>query len=267
MADRSRKNAAPTIRARVVRTERLTPHMIRVVCGGPAVSDFRHNGFTDCYVKVLFPVPGVRYPEPFDLDAVKESLPREQWPRLRSYTVRQHDPAAGELTLDVVVHGDVGLGGPWAAGARPGDEVLLRGPGGSYAPRADVDHHLLAGDESALPAIAASLEALPAGARATVCLLVHDRAEHQALPTKGSVDLRWLHRAEGDDLVADVRSLDLGEGTVQAFVHGEAGAVRDLRGHLLRERGLDRDLLSISGYWRRGRTDEVWRAEKRTFME
>ena len=133
---------------------------------------------------MLFLVPGVSYPEPFDLDAVKATLPRDQWPRMRTYTVRHHDPEAGELTLDILVHGDKGLGGPWAAQARPGDQVLLRGPGGAYAPRADVDHHLLVGDESALPAIAASLEALAPDATATVRLLVEDPAEQQSLSTK-----------------------------------------------------------------------------------
>ncbi len=164
------------------------------------------------------------------------------------------------------MHGDAGLGGPWASGAKPGDEVLLRGPGGAYAPRADVDHHLLVGDESALPAIAASLEALPPEASATVRLLVENGAEQQPLATKGNVDLRWLHRADGADLVAEVRGLELGEGRVQAFVHGEAGMIRELRTHLLREREIDRELLSISGYWRQGRTDEAWRQEKKTFM-
>ncbi|CAM2820978.1 siderophore-interacting protein [Saccharomonospora xinjiangensis] len=260
------RGGKPIIQARVVRTERLTPTMLRVVFGGEDVASFRHNGFTDCYVKVLFPVPGVRYPEPFDLDTVKASLPREQWPRMRTYTLRHHDAEAGEIALDILVHGDEGLGGPWALRVRPGDEVLLRGPGGAYAPRSDVDHHLLVGDESALPAIAATMEALPADSIATVRLLVENIAEHQPLATKGAVDLRWLHRADGADLVREVRGLTLGDGTVQAFVHGEAAMVRELRGHLLRERGLDRGLLSISGYWRKGRTDEAWRQEKKAFM-
>ncbi|WP_277068575.1 siderophore-interacting protein [Saccharomonospora viridis] len=266
MADQGRRNGKPVFRGQVVRTERLTPHMIRVVCGGEGLASFQHNGFTDCYVKMLFPVPGVSYPEPFDLDAVKATLPRDQWPRMRTYTVRHHDPEAGELTLDILVHGDKGLGGPWAAQARPGDQVLLRGPGGAYAPRADVDHHLLVGDESALPAIAASLESLAPDATATVRLLVEDPAEQQSLSTKATADIRWSYRVDGADLVEEVRGLDLGEGTVQAFVHGEAGMVRDLRGHLLRERGLDKELLSLSGYWRQGRSDEDWRKEKKAFM-
>ena len=59
MADQGRRNGKPVFRGQVVRTERLTPHMIRVVCGGEGLASFQHNGFTDCYVKMLFPVPGV----------------------------------------------------------------------------------------------------------------------------------------------------------------------------------------------------------------
>src|SRR5690606_21164117 len=109
---------------------------------------------------------GVAYPQPFNIQQVRATMPRELWPRLRTYTVRAWDPDALELTLDFVHHGDEGLAGPWAANARPGDELFMLGPGGGYAPDPGADWHLLAGDESALPAIAASLEALPEGARA-----------------------------------------------------------------------------------------------------
>jgi NADPH-dependent ferric siderophore reductase len=252
----------PVTRLRVLRTERLTPHMIRIVAGGEGLAAFQPNEFTDAYVKVIFPVAGVTYPEPFDLTAIRADLPREQWPRVRSYTVRYYDPHAGELALDFVYHGDEGLAGPWAFAARPGDELLLAGPGGAYAPDDEADWHLLVGDESALPAIAASLEAVPAGAPARVFIEVADEAEEQVLATKADAQIRWLHRSAGADLVGAVRELPFPPGIVQAFVHGEAGFVRQLRRHLLDERGVRKDLLSISGYWRRGATDEEWRVEK-----
>ncbi|MEU6643338.1 siderophore-interacting protein [Saccharomonospora sp. NPDC046836] len=255
-----RSSGKPVTRLRVLRTERLTPHMIRVVAGGPGLAAFTPNGFTDSYVKVLFPVPGVTYPEPFDLRTIKAELPREHWPRQRSYTVRYHD--SDELTIDFVHHGDVGLAGPWAANLRPGDEILLIGPGGAYAPSADADWHLLVGDESAMPAIGVALEAMPAGATVETFLLVEDAAEEQPLATKAAAQIRWLHRSAGDDLVEAVRALRFPDGTVHAFVHGEAGFVRALRTHLLAERGVAKEQLSISGYWRRGKADEAWREEK-----
>lgn len=262
MADRARAKTKPLTRLRVLRTEQLTPHMIRVVAGGEGLRTFALNGFTDAYVKLVFGVPGVRYPEPFSLPRIRAEFPPEQWPSVRSYTVRSFDRDADELAIDFVVHGDEGLAGPWAASVKPGDEMLFLGPGGGYAPSEEADWHLLVGDESALPAIAASLEAMPHGVTALVFLEVADAAEELPLVTKANAHIRWLHRSAADDIVAAVRSLHFPEGTVQAFVHGEADFVRQLRRHLLDERGIRKDLLSISGYWRRGRTDEEWRKEK-----
>lgn len=262
MADRPARKAKPLTRLRVLRKEHLTPNMVRIVAGDGDLSAFEELAFTDSYVKMLFPVAGVEYPEPFDMQTIRAEYPREHWPRTRTYTVRDYDPRAGELVLDFIVHGDEGLGGPWAAAAAPGDEVLLLGPGGAYAPSADVDWHLLVGDESALPAIAAALEAMPAGVPAQVFLEVADRTEEQPVATKANAQIHWIHRDQGGDLVSTVRALDFAAGTVQAFVHGEAGFVRELRRYLLDERGVGKDLLSISGYWRRGKDDEAWRAEK-----
>src|SRR5438445_10205526 len=104
MAAKSR----PVNRLRVLRTERLTPHMIRIVAGGEDLAKFRSNPFTDTYIKVVFPVPGVSYPEPLDLGVIREQLPGELAPKVRSYTVRSYDEAAGEVAIDFVHHGDEG---------------------------------------------------------------------------------------------------------------------------------------------------------------
>ncbi len=250
-------NRSGLTHATVLRTEWLTPHMIRVVV---AAAGFRHNGFTDAYVKLQFPVPGVAYPEPFDLARVRAEFPRDQWPRMRTYTVRAHD--ADTVTIDFVYHGDEGLAGPWAAAAAPGDPLVFAGPGGAYAPSPDADWHLLVGDEAALPAIGAALEAMPAGVEVHAVIEVADAAEQQTIPTKADAHLRWLHRAAGADLVATVRDLAFPPGTVHAFVHGEADFVRTLRRHLLDDRGVPKDRLSISGYWRRGKDEDGWQAEK-----
>lgn len=249
----------------VRRVERITPHMIRVVIGGPGLAGFGAGEYSDQYVKLLFPQPGVDYPEPFDLETVHRDLPREQWPSLRTYTIRAWDAGAQEMTIDFVHHGDKGLAGPWAATVRPGDEIMFLGPGGGYAPRAEADWHLLVGDESALPAIATALERVPPGAPARVFLEVTGPDEEQPLATSADAQVVWLHRdggRVGDALVRAVRDHEFPPGEVHAFVHGEAGFVRELRRHLRIERGLSLDQLSISGYWRAGADDEGWRAVK-----
>jgi NADPH-dependent ferric siderophore reductase len=266
MAQRQgRRSSNPTL-GQVRRVERLTPAMTRVVLGGAGLAGFTAGEYTDHYVKLLFPVEGAAYPDPFDLQEIREQLPRDQWPRMRTYTVRRWDEDSRELTIDVVLHGDEGLAGPWAARVRPGDEILFSGPGGAYAPRADADWHLLAGDESALPAIAASLERLPAGARAHAFIEVHGPEEEQKVEPAGDATITWLHRGDatvGIALVEAVTGLDFPAGTPQAFVHGEAGFVKELRRLLLVDRGVPRDQVSISGYWRLGHDEDRWQTSKR----
>ena len=124
----------------VLRTESLTPHMVRVYLGDPGFDDFEPVDYADSYVKLIF--------GPED-DEVK-----------RTYTIRTVDTAAREIAIDFVVHGDEGVAGPWAASVQPGASISLYGPAGAYSPRSDADWHLFAGDESAIPAISAAVEKL-----------------------------------------------------------------------------------------------------------
>ncbi|OIJ92434.1 siderophore-interacting protein [Streptomyces colonosanans] len=264
MTERPAGRARKTHSTRVVRTERLTPHMQRVVLGGEGLAGFAADTCTDHYVKLLFPAAGAVYPEPFDLQRIREEFPREQWPVTRTYTVRAWDPVHRELTLDFVIHGDEGLAGPWAVRVQPGETVRFMGPGGAYAPDTSADWHLLAGDESALPAIAAALEALPAGAAARAFIEVAGPQEEQKIVS--DVEPVWLHRGSrpvGEALVEAVRALEFPDGRVHAFVHGEAGFVKELRRLLRVERQIPREDLSLSGYWRLGHNEDGWQASKR----
>ncbi|TDB86882.1 siderophore-interacting protein [Actinomadura sp. KC216] len=270
MATEPARKGRRLTRGTVLRTERVTPHMIRVVIGGEDLAGFGAGEFTDHYVKLLFMQPGVTYPEPLDMEKVRAEMPREQWPSTRTYTVRAWDPEAVELTIDFVHHGDKGLAGPWAASARPGEQIYFQGPGGAYAPSADAGWHLLVGDESALPAIAASLERVPSGAPARVFVEVAGPEEEQDLPTPGDADIVWLHRdggQVGDLLVEAVQKLEFPSEDVHAFVHGEANFVKVLRRHLRVERGLPLERLSISGYWRLGRDEDGWQSSKREWQQ
>ena len=227
---------APRIprRARVIETRALTPRMVRVVLGGDELADFGAGEFSDHYVKLRI------------------------GPRTRTYTVRDWD---GErLTIDFVVHGDSGVAGPWAATAEPGDEIELLGPGGAYTPDPDADWHLMVGDAAVIPAIAASLPRIPPGVPVHVLVAVDGPEEQQPLTTAGDLHLRWL--PDDDALVAAVADLDFPAGRVHAFVHGEASTVRAIRKHLLVDRRLAREALSVSGYWKRTRTEEGWREDK-----
>ncbi len=260
--------------ATVLRTERPAPSLVRLVVGGPGLDGFEALACTDSYVKLVFVHDDAPRPLPrtevgrVDVDAVRDALPPEHAPRQRSYTVRAFDETARELTLDVVVHGDEGVAGPWAAAARPGDEVLLMGPGGGYAPDPDAGRHLLVGDASALPAIAVALERLPDHARGHALVEVHDATEQIDLAVPAGVQLTWVHQGDarpGERLTTAVLDVPWDDDDVHAFVHGEAATVKELRRYLRLQRGLGLDRLSISGYWRLGVDDEGWRASKRAW--
>ncbi|WP_405009094.1 siderophore-interacting protein [Kitasatospora sp. NBC_01539] len=264
MAERPDRRPRKPHTAQVIRTERLTPHMQRVVLGGEGLAAFTAGTSTDHYIKLLFPAEGVTYPEPFDMEQIRAEFPREQWPTTRTYTVRAWNAEQRELVVDFVLHGDEGLAGPWALRARPGDTIRFNGPGGGYTPDPAADWHLLAGDESALPAIAAALEALPDGAAVHAFVEVDGPDEEQKTDSRAHVV--WLHRGDrpvGEALVEAVRGLDFPQGRVHAFVHGEAGFVKELRRHLRTERRIPLEDLSISGYWRLGHNEDGWQASKR----
>lgn len=234
-------------RATVLSAKPLTPQMVRIVFGGDGLARFPGGDFSDRYVKLQVPEAGTGRI------------------RTRTYTVRDWDGDAQQLTIDFVVHGDEGIAGPWAAAARPGDELEFFGPGGGYTPDPAADWHLLVGDASVIPAIGLSLQRIPAGRPVWVVIEVPDEGEQQPLSTAGDLHLSWVYAAPGESpelLLEAVRALDLPGGDGHAFVHGEATAVRNVRRHLLVERGLEADRLSASGYWKYRREDERWREEK-----
>jgi NADPH-dependent ferric siderophore reductase len=254
-------------RTTVESVEQLTPNMVRVVVGGEGLDGFGVGEFSDHYVKLHLPARGADYGKEFDPEEIKATRPRELWPKVRTYSVRDWDAAAKRLTLDFVVHGDEGVAGPWATSVKPGDPLLLMGPGGGYTPDPGADWHLLVGDACVIPAVAASLPRIPAGVPALVVLEVDGPEEEQELTAAADLRLQWVHRTrppgEEPELLLDaVRALELPPGRGQVFVHGEATSVRAIRRHLVVERGLPVEGASITGYWKYQRTDEGWREDK-----
>lgn len=270
----------------VVRREQVTPHLVRLVLGGNGTGEgagfgtFTPSEFSDSYVKfVIVPVGAdvAALPRPLTLDSFSE-LPAVQRPTVRTYTVRDVDAERGEITVDFVVHGEQGVAGPWAAAAVPGQPAYVMGPNGAYSPDPAADWHLLAGDEAAVPAISTALRAMPGGAIGQVFLEVAGPADEVPLDAPAGVEVHWIHRGGRADLVPDDRAGDNAPliaavrgaqwlpGQVQVFIHGEAQAVmHNLRPYIRKERGVEAKwAASISGYWRRGRTEETfrqWKAE------
>lgn len=213
----------------VRRVEDLSPHLRRITLAGAELAGFLSPSFDD-HVKLFL-----------DVGAAE--------PVRRDYTPRRYDPVAGELALEFVLHGD-GAAAGWAAQAEPGQRLVIAGPRGSFIIPTDYDWHLLAGDETALPAIFRRLEELPAGARALVVLLVPDPADRRLPDSAATVALHWADDEAG--LLAAVRALTLPPGEGYAWCAGEAHAMGALRRLLVEEKGHDRHAIRAAAYWKRG---------------
>ncbi|WP_370589036.1 siderophore-interacting protein [Pseudonocardia sp. C8] len=252
---------------RVVGVEPLTPRMRRITCASDRWRGARSIA-PDQQVKLFFARDGGT-PEvpaaPEDGSGIGGwyarylAVPEERRPWMRSYTVRALDPDAGRMVIDFVLHGDgshdSGPASRWAARAAIGDVLGVLGPAvAGYRSPSGQAVRLLAGDETALPAIAATLEALPPDVRAVAVIEVADAAEQQELSSPAEVEVHWVHRPAS--LIDAVRSVRLPAGEVFAWVAGEASAVRAVRRHLVGERGLDKRAVAFTGYWRRDLTQD-----------
>lgn len=229
--------------------DRITPRVVRVVLGGPELADFTSTG-NDQRIKLCLPRPG--QPAPLGRDRAEVfALPRDQQPKQRTYTVRHFDPDRLELTVDLVLHQHEAPGSAWAAAVRPGEQIVTVGPSPSYQPDPAAEDLVLAGDETALPAIAAIAEQLPAGARARVHVEIADEHEQQQITSAADVTWHWIHRRdrapEGELLAQQLRAADLGP-RPSLWIGAEAAAVRALREHFA---PLGRDRLHALAYWRR----------------
>ncbi|GAB2599157.1 siderophore-interacting protein [Streptomyces capparidis] len=250
----------------VVATEQVTPGMRRITFGGDSLADFTSLA-PDQQVKLFFArdggVPAVPEP-PADGDTVRWyqsylAIPEPVRPWMRAYSVRRHLADRQRIEIDFALHGEGGGKGPatrWAAAARPGDVIGLVGPAPSHlrTPREGA-WRLLVGDETALPAMAALVEALAPGERALVYAEVADAAEEQRWDGAGDVEVHWLHRGatpagRSTALIDAVRGARFPDGPVFAWVAGEASAVRAVRRHLVNERGIDKRDVAFTGYWR-----------------
>ncbi|MFG3052438.1 siderophore-interacting protein [Kitasatospora sp. NPDC048239] len=256
----------PVTFVQVVEVVRITPRMARITFQAQALADSVGRA-PDQQVKLCFPRSGQAAPvlPAASADAMGWyqaylAVPEAERPWMRGFTIRRRRPGTRLLEIDFVLHGDTGPASAWAGRARPGDRLGMVGPSELYArpvslaeTAAGADWLLFAGDETALPAIATLVEALPAGVGAVAFIEVADAAERQAFDTRAELAVHWVHRdgaAPGGPLTAAVRAAELPGGTPFAWLGGEAGAVRTLRRHLIEERGLARREIEFGGYWR-----------------
>lgn len=248
----------------VLRVEDVTPGMRRVTVGGPSMDSHvrdgvelppvRTSGFDDD-VKLL-PVDPRTGELPFEVPRNSDSGAVE-WPSgsfqyARTYTVRSFDEDTREMAIDFAMH-EGGLASDWANRVQPGETVLMAGPKHSAGLPAGVDWMLIAGDETALPAIAHCLEQLPSDLPATVVIEVAEPSHRQELKCEAPLDVTWLFRSENGGesrMVETVKAAQWRPGQPYLWVAGETLTIKPLRRWAKQDKEIGKQFVEIAGYWR-----------------
>lgn len=263
------KPASPDLlHLRVVRTERLSEHWMRVTLGEGEIDRFVPLGY-DQWFRIFLPVGGDEGLERIPAKANKLigylkylRIPDGVRPVMRNYTVRAYRAATAdagaEIDVDFVLHGtgpDAGPASRWAASARPGDSVVIIDEGLGFDPERGVDRVILAADETGLPAVSGVCASLPADATGIALIEVPSEADALAFDAPAGVEVRWLVRdaqtRPGALALAALEDIPLPVEGTHAFIVGEQSLPTSARRALV-ARGLDKASISFIGYWRVG---------------
>jgi NADPH-dependent ferric siderophore reductase len=258
----------------VTRTERVSSHWMRVTLSGGDIARFTPLGF-DQWFRIFLPLGGDEGLERIPAKANKIfgylkylRIPDGVRPVMRNYTVRAYRAATAttdaEIDVDFVLHGSAadGTAGPasrWAESCTAGESVVIIDEGLAFNPERGVDRVLLVGDETALPAIAGIAASLPATATGTAIIEVPSAEDALDFAHPEGLDVVFLERSHGDkpgvpalEALTKLPAEQVTADGIHAFLAGEQALATDGRRHLVTERGLDKNQVSFSGYWRVG---------------
>jgi NADPH-dependent ferric siderophore reductase len=215
----------------VARIEPLGDSFLSITFQGEALDGFISSSFDD---HIKFVLPGA-----------------DGQPVRRDYTPLWYDAAARELTLEFALH-DSGAASDWARTAALGQPAIIAGPRGSMIIPQDYDWHLLLGDRSSLPAIRRRVAELPAAAK-VIAVIAATGADRLPLESSAQLDLTWVDSDAALVEALRARALPAGEGF--AWFGGEAATAKQVRAVLGDEKGMTKDAMRVSAYWKQGVAD------------
>lgn len=228
--------------------------MARVTLGGPELEGFTVDQ-PGASVRLLLPSPGTSTLVIPTWNGNEFLLPDGTRPTIRTFTPRRVDVERLELVVDVVVH-DGGAASTWVRNAGVDAPAAVSGPGRGYSIDPDATGFLLAGDETAIPAIAQLLETLPIGEPVRAIVEVAAPEARLPLPEHPQATVEWCDlpptAVPGTALLMAVRAVEIGPGD-SVWAAGEAAAMHRIRRHLFDERSLPRARVAVRGYWKHGR--------------
>lgn len=244
----------------VVSSSTMTPHMQRIVLTGEELETFPRDSESG-YIKFLFSQQGHVVSSKSQL---AELAPDK--PLMRTYTVRKFEPEEKRLTVDFVLHkGSEGPASRWAQIARPGDEVVIVGPGPVKLADTSADWFLLAGDMTALPAISCNLEQLPSDAKGYAVIEISSNEDVQPLSVPQGIDIQWViagSHSDQEKLLNTVFDLEWLSGQPYVWCACEFASMKALRKYFKVTREIDKRSLYISSYWKRGNSEDQHKVAK-----
>jgi NADPH-dependent ferric siderophore reductase len=278
--------SAELIHLRVLRTERLAPHWIRVTLGDGDVDRFRPMGY-DQWFRLFLPIGGEAGLDRVPAKANKMlgylkflRIPDGERPVMRNYSVRAFreatTDAGAELDVDFVLHGSAaeGTAGPasrWAETCAPDEHVLIIDEGLTFNPERGTDRVMLIGDETALPAISSICASLPASASGVAVIEAPSQEDALEFPHPEGIEVRWIVRPHGTApgvLALDaLRALPLPDAPFHAYAAGEQSLASGVRKQLVGERGVDKNSVSFCGYWKIGAASPASKAAREQAAE
>lgn len=234
----------------VIRSRYLTPHMLRITLGGAGLADFPEDQ-ASAYIKLIFPQPA------------------QARPLMRTYTISAQ--RSDEIDVDFVLHATDGPASAWARRAKPGEQILVGGPGLKKLINHDADWFLLVGDMSALPAITVNLAQLPDHALGYAVLEVLSEADIQPLTLPRNMEVHWvvngIASSDTSALLERVEQLDWLVGQPAVWVAGEFHSVRALRRYFKRQHPMEKSHIYQSSYWKINSTEDQHKIAKQHEVE
>jgi NADPH-dependent ferric siderophore reductase len=252
---RRRREPPPLRPVTVTHRDELSPRMLRLRFRGPGIADMVPVA-PAASVRLLVPSPGTADLVMPGWNGNEFLLPDGSRPSLRTFTPRPVDTDPDRLELWIVRHPG-GAVSDWAETVTPGAPAALSGPGRGHALDADARHHVLLGDETALPAVDQLLGVLGPDTTVAVHLEIEVAEARIPIAHHPGATVSWHVRARdeppGASLVAAATTLDPTDPGLRVWAGGEAAAMQSIRTVLFRDGGLPRDCASIRGYWKPAR--------------
>jgi NADPH-dependent ferric siderophore reductase len=238
----------------------ITPNMIRITCAASWIRTLE-PGIEGAHFKLFLPQKDQA------MDAFVQQLQDGPRPDVRTYTIRHIRPESGEMDVDFVDHGDSGPASAWARRCNVGDAAGFAGPGPVKLQTFYADFYVVAADMSALPVAAATLEAMPRGAKGVAYLETTSDADRQNINVPDGIEMHWfinpLPHQPATQSIERIVALPTFDGSVQTCIAGESSMIKALREEIINRRGVSKADAYISGYWKIGLGEDEHQKAKR----